>query len=83
MSDFIVVAKPRYRQVSKNGMLVRMRSQDYIDMVTVCEEANVRFCDLLHSAVRYALDHLKIQYEEEGENNGNRRDRHEVVQRDG
>lgn len=84
MSDFIVVAKrPRYAQISKNGMMVRMRPQDYIDMANVCHETNVRFCDLLHSAVRYALDHLKIEYEEEGENDGNRRDCHEIVQRDG
>lgn len=84
MSDFVVVAKrPRYAQVSKNGMMVRMRSQDYIDMANVCNEANVRFCDLLHNVVRYALDNLKIEYEEGDEGDGNRRDCHEAVQRDG
>ena len=68
MSDFIVVAKrPQYKQVNKNGMMVRMRAQDYIDMASVCAETNTKFCDMLHGAVRYALDHLKIIEEDGGE----------------
>lgn len=64
MNEFVVKAKkPRYTQSSRNGMNVRMRAQDYTDLAAVCTEANVRFCDLLHSAVRYALDNLKIEYE--------------------
>ena len=71
MSDFVVKAKrPRYRQPSRNGMMVRMRSQDYMDLANVCTETNVRFCDLLHDAIRYAMDNLKVVYpnEKEGEN---------------
>lgn len=66
--EFVVVAsKPKYSQIGKNGMMVRMRSQDYIDMAKVCNDANVRFCDLLHNVVRYAMDHLKIVHPEDEE----------------
>ena len=73
MSDFIVTAKkPRYKQPNRNGMMVRVRAQDYVDLAKVCEDANVRLCDLLHGAIRYALEHLKIRYQENGgEDNGN------------
>lgn len=72
--DFLVVAKrPKYKQPGKNGMLVRVRSQDYIDLVRVCDEANVRLCDLIHAVIRYAMDHLRIE-DEGGEHDEYRRD---------